>query len=72
MWYVNTMASAEEEDGNLLKFYLYARDVRSDSYFCVELHANKSEQSMTLSIKAKDEKGAVNMKKYIIDLLSVN
>ena len=72
MWYINTMASAEEDDGNILKFYFYTRDVRTNCFFCVELHVDKNEHTVNLSIKAKEEKAAMNLKKYIFDLLSLN
>ena len=66
------MASSEEDEGNTLKFYLYAKDTRSNCFFCIELHFDKEAHTTTLSIKAKDERAAVNLKKYIVDLLLVN
>jgi hypothetical protein len=59
------MASAEEEDSKLLKFYLYARDVRNQSYFCLELHIDKADESMMLATKSKDEKSAALLNAYI-------
>ena len=70
MWSIITMASSEEED--TLKFYFYAKDTRVNSFFCIEMHIDKGSRLMNLSIKAKDEGSAVNMKAYIIELLSVN
>jgi hypothetical protein len=36
------------------------------------MHVEKSAHSMTVSIKAKDEAAAANLKKYVVDLLTVN
>lgn len=72
MWHIHTMASSEEEEGDSLKFYLYAKDTRNQNFFCLELHVHKPAHSLTLSIKAKDEASAASLKKYVIDLLTVN
>ena len=72
MWYITTMASSEEDDGNSLKFYFYARDVRNNTYFCVEMHVLKESHQLYLSIRGQSEEAAVNLKKYILGLLSVN
>lgn len=29
MWHIHTMASSEEEEGAILKFYLFAKDTRN-------------------------------------------
>jgi hypothetical protein len=52
--------------------FTFMLDKRTNNFFCVEIHVEKSSRSMSVSIKAKDEQAAVSLKKYIIDLLSVN
>ena len=42
MWHIYTMASGEEEDGDVLKFYFYAKDVRNQLHYCLEMHICKS------------------------------
>ena len=72
MWSITTMASSAEDEDQTLKFYFYTRDTRDNSYFCVEMHIDKSEHQMHLSIKAASEGAAVHLKNYILQLLSVN
>lgn len=66
------MASSEEENGSILKFYLYARDTRNGNYFCLEMYINNAESSLTISTKAKDEKSAALLNLYISSFLREN
>ena len=39
----------------MLKFYFYAKDIRQNNYFCVEMHINKEGHQLYLSVKGVDE-----------------
>lgn len=66
------MASSAEEDGNILKFYLYTKDTRTNNYFCLEMYINNGESALAISTKAKDEKSAAMLNIYITEFLRMN
>lgn len=51
MWSIFTIASAAEDDGAVLKFYLYSKHTNG-SFICIELQINKSERKIILTTKA--------------------
>ena len=52
MWLLYTMASASEDDDNLLKFFIYGKHI-SGRYLCLELNIDKTSRKITMITKAK-------------------
>ena len=72
MWHIYTMASGTEDDGDILKFYFYARDNRTQHNYCLEMHICKSERSLMLAVKAVAEAEASLLGQYIAEFLKIN
>lgn len=51
MWRLFVMASADEEDGAILKFYMYAKHVRG-GFICIEVQIDKKQKQLSLTTKA--------------------
>lgn len=71
MWRIYAMASAEEENGKILKFYLYAKPAQDD-FSCIELQFNKMDKSCTILTKSREEVVAKLINLYVKEFLSVN
>ena len=71
MWRLNVMASADDEDGNILKFYMYAKHNRG-GFICIELQIDKKQKQISLMTKASHENLAISANNYIKDFLAVN
>jgi hypothetical protein len=64
MWHLFTMASADEDNGKILKFYMYAKHNRGGS-ICTEVQINKMQKKLTLTTKACHENLAISTNNYI-------
>lgn len=51
MWHLYSMASASEDDDQLLKFFIYAKHIQG-ILFCLEFNVNKSDKKITIITKA--------------------
>lgn len=65
------MASASEDDDNLLKFFIYGRHVKG-VLFCLELNVDKVNKKVSFITKAPTTEFAKMVNVYIGDFLRVN
>jgi len=65
------MASAAEDDEQLLKFFIYCRHVKG-ALFCLELNIEKRNKKIGIITKAVSSELAHLLNEYIADFLRVN
>lgn len=71
MWHLYSMASASEDDEQLLKFFIYGRHVKG-TLFCLELNIDKNRKKVGFITKAPAEGFARMVNAYISDFMRVN
>ncbi len=52
MWRLYVMASADEDDGAILKFYMYAKHNRG-GFICIQVQIDKKLKQLSLTTKAR-------------------
>lgn len=65
------MASASEDDEQLLKFFIFARHSKG-VLLCMELNIDKVNKKVSFMTKAPSEEVAHLLNEYIADFLRVN
>lgn len=65
------MASADEDDGAILKFYMYAKHARG-GWVCIQVQIDKTQKILTLTTKACKQNLAISVNSYIKEFLEVN
>lgn len=71
MWRLFVMASADEENGTVLKFYMYTKHTRG-GFVCIEVQMDKKQKLLTLTTKAAHENLAISVNNYIKEFMEVN
>jgi hypothetical protein len=71
MWRLFVMASADEDNGAVLKFYMYTKHSRG-GFVCIELQMDKKQKLLTLTTKAAQENLAISLNNYIKEFMEVN
>jgi hypothetical protein len=51
MWRLFVMASADEDEGSILKFYMYSKHNRG-GFICIEVQIDKKQKKLSLTTKA--------------------
>jgi hypothetical protein len=70
MWRLFVMASADEENGTVLKFYMFTKHTRG-GFVCIEVQMDKK-KLLTLTTKAVHGNLAISVNNYIKEFMEVN